>query len=243
MLEGDRRGPGGPVAHRDPPEVVGVEDGCRNRAQNRGFQWASAERNDGFPAIEDELVQFLWLGYFPRRAESLELNGGSSGALKRRRGISTGARVSEHREDKEFEEERGNLGFIPGGGRAFIGHGGRWLESWRGRTSTARQRAASSIVRLKTTGGGCVRSGTLTGLPWAGSWWASLTGHGQVSSLPFFFCFFSFILFPVFYFAISNTNLLICFAGFWVWNNLSNMNMTLRIQHIKLDKFYVCLCT
>jgi hypothetical protein len=99
---------------------------------------------------------------------------------------STGARVSEHREDKEFEEERGNLGFIPGGGRAFIGLGGRWLESWRGRTTTARQRAASRIGRLKTTGGGCVRSGTLTGLPWAGSWWAGLTDHGQVSSLPFF---------------------------------------------------------
>jgi hypothetical protein len=81
MLEGNRRGPGGPVAHRDPPEVVGVEDSCQNRAQIRGFQWASAEGNDGFPTIEDELVQFLWLGYFPRWAKSLELNGGASDGL------------------------------------------------------------------------------------------------------------------------------------------------------------------
>jgi hypothetical protein len=75
ILEGDRRGPGGPVAHWDPPEVVGDEDCYRNRAQICGFQWASTEGNDGFLTIEDELVQFLWLGYFPRRAESLEPNG------------------------------------------------------------------------------------------------------------------------------------------------------------------------
>jgi hypothetical protein len=57
---------------------------------------------------------------------------------------------------------------------------------------------------LKTTGGGCVRSGTLTGLPWAGSWWAGLTGHGQVSSLPFFFL----ILFLFFYFLFAVLDML-----------------------------------
>jgi hypothetical protein len=30
MLEGDSMVPGGSVAHRDTPEVVGVEDCCRN---------------------------------------------------------------------------------------------------------------------------------------------------------------------------------------------------------------------
>jgi hypothetical protein len=30
------------------------------------------------------------------------------------------------------------------------------------------------------------RSGTLAGLPWAGSWWAGLVGFGQMSSFPFF---------------------------------------------------------
>jgi hypothetical protein len=51
------------------------------------------------------------------------------------------------------------------------------------------------------------------GLRWAGemgsAWWL---WPGKCFSL--FFCFISFLLLPVFCFAISNTNLLICFAGF-----------------------------
>jgi hypothetical protein len=39
------------------------------------------EGNGGFPAIEDELVRFLWLGCIPHQAGSLELNGGASDGL------------------------------------------------------------------------------------------------------------------------------------------------------------------
>jgi hypothetical protein len=44
--------------------------------------------------------------------------------------------------------------------------------------------------------------------------WAGLLGFGQVSGFSLFFYSISFILFPVFCFAISNTNLLFDFAGF-----------------------------
>jgi hypothetical protein len=81
MLEGNRRGPGGPAAHRDSSEVVEVQVCFRIRARFRQFRRGAAEGNDGFPTIEDELAQFLWLGYFSRRAESLELNSGASNDL------------------------------------------------------------------------------------------------------------------------------------------------------------------
>jgi hypothetical protein len=49
-------------------------------------------------------------------------------------------------------------------------------------------------------------------LAWAGS--GRGLGNGQVSGFSFFFYSTSFVLFPVFCFFISNTNLLFDFAGF-----------------------------
>jgi hypothetical protein len=75
MLEEDRRGSGGPVAHRDTPEVVGVEDCCRNWSWLRRFRWSTAKRIGGFRAIETSPPRFNPPGDPRRRGGALGLVG------------------------------------------------------------------------------------------------------------------------------------------------------------------------
>jgi hypothetical protein len=84
-----------------------VDDGdCRwKQAQFRRFQRVAAKGIDEFPAIEDELVQFLWPGCFPCRAGSLELNGVASDGLQRRQESTVGARVLSPAETGERERK------------------------------------------------------------------------------------------------------------------------------------------
>jgi hypothetical protein len=116
----------------------------------------------------------------------------------------------------ERDGEGEALGFSGGGG-PLIGVGGRWPPSdasihrrWIGR-SPVLHRAACQLEEEDVLS-------TQNFMPgWtAVGWWDGLgqVGCGQVSVSLFFFCFISFLLFPVSCFAISNTNLLICFAGF-----------------------------
>jgi hypothetical protein len=81
MLEGDRRGPGGPVAHRDSPEVVEAEDCCRIRARLCQFRRDAAEGNGENPLIKPMLDQFLQLVGLTRRDGSLENHVGASDGL------------------------------------------------------------------------------------------------------------------------------------------------------------------
>jgi hypothetical protein len=71
MLEEDRRGSGGPVAHRDTPEVVGVEDCCRNWSRLHRFRRGTAKRNGGFRAIETSPPRFNPLGDPRHRGRAL----------------------------------------------------------------------------------------------------------------------------------------------------------------------------
>jgi hypothetical protein len=59
MLEGDRRGSRGPVAHWDTPEVVRVEDCYRNWSLLHRFRWGAAEGNCELPATGTSPTQFL----------------------------------------------------------------------------------------------------------------------------------------------------------------------------------------
>jgi hypothetical protein len=110
MLEGDRRGPGGPVAHGDPPEVVGVEDCCWNQSRLRRFWRGAAEGNCEIPATGTSPTRFLQRGHLTRRDGAPELPGEAQSDLHQRRSATSGARVSVLEEKLKGAREKMNWG-------------------------------------------------------------------------------------------------------------------------------------
>jgi hypothetical protein len=147
--------PGDALAHQGSSWRVDDDDYRQKRARFRRFWRGAAEGIDGFPAIEDELVQFLWLRCSTRWGGALGTRGQASDGLSGRRGDLTGARVSRaFAEMSEGEREGEALGFS-GGRRSSYRHQGRrrssgpsGLQRWIGCLSELHR--AASISRRKT---------------------------------------------------------------------------------------------
>jgi hypothetical protein len=108
MLEGDRRGSGGPVAHRDTPDMVRVEDCCPNWSWLRRFWRGATEGSCELPAIGISPTRFLQRGHLTRRDRAPELLGEAQGDLHQRRPATTGARVSVLEENLKGAREKEN---------------------------------------------------------------------------------------------------------------------------------------
>jgi hypothetical protein len=133
MLEGDRRGSGGPVAHRDTPEVVGVKDCCRNWSRLRRFWRGAAEGNCELPATGTSPTRFLQRGHLTRRDRAPELLREAQSDLHQRRPTTTGARVSVLEEKLKGQGRRwtGEPGAYPRRQGYLITAGKRQRGPWR----------------------------------------------------------------------------------------------------------------
>jgi hypothetical protein len=111
MLGGDRRGPGGPVAHQDPPKVVRVADCCQNRAWIRGFRQWTAAGNGSICAAPSPPSWFLQGGCLTRWDGAPELPGEAHGNLQQWWPATTRARVLEAARRTQEKRRSGCLGF------------------------------------------------------------------------------------------------------------------------------------
>jgi hypothetical protein len=148
-----------------------------------------------------------------------------------------GFRVSGSDEENLGEEELGNLGFNPGGGTplyrpqraASSSRTSKW-QRWIGCLVALHRAASCSRKKTMKRYLGWAQVGQTVGL--------RRLGCDLVSASSIFFCSVSFLLFPVFCFAISNTSFNFVFADFEFrsvlkyTNDIIGPNMCYYIYHV-----------